>query len=185
MSPVLAPVRQRVLLQFQLQPGPMLRAQPLPRHRALRSERPSPAVAPGPELPPHRPFGDPQVVRDLLDRVTAGEPPGGPGPLLPGRPLPAPLRIPHIRSYARSSGAHRPDMGSHGKRKLRVRHRAGRQGRRAVIRESSRCRRSAVLIVSQSGDQPNRIFIKRAALGRVIRFCRDVSTERCRCSRTG
>ncbi len=77
-------VRQRALLQFQLQPGPLRRAQPLPRHRALRSERLGPAVAPGPELPPHRPFDDPQVVRDLLDRGTAGEPPGGPRPLLGG-----------------------------------------------------------------------------------------------------
>ena len=58
------------------------------------------AVLPGPVPPPHRPFGDPHVVRDLRDRVAAGEPPGGlqPQPLTPlllGGRIPAPLRIPH------------------------------------------------------------------------------------------
>jgi hypothetical protein len=42
----------------------------------------------------------PEVVRDLIDRVAAGEPPGGlqPQPLTPlllGGRVPAPLRIPH------------------------------------------------------------------------------------------
>ena len=36
------PVRQRALLQFGLQPGPLLRAQPLPRHRPLRPQCPGP-----------------------------------------------------------------------------------------------------------------------------------------------
>ena len=59
-----------------------------------------PAVLPGPVPPPHRPFGDPQVVRDLADPVAAGEPPRGlqPQPLTPlllGGRIPAPLRIPH------------------------------------------------------------------------------------------
>ena len=82
------------------EPGPLLRAQPLPRHRALRPQRLSAAVLPGPVPPPHRTFRDPQVMRDLADRVAAGEPPGGlqPQPLTPlllGGRVPAPLRIPH------------------------------------------------------------------------------------------
>ncbi len=49
---------------------------------------------------PDRPFGDPQVVRDLADRIATGEPPGccQPQPLAPlllGGRVPAPLRIPH------------------------------------------------------------------------------------------
>jgi hypothetical protein len=94
------PVRQRALPQLELQPGPLLRAQPLPRHRAPRPQRLSAAVLPGPVPPPHRPFSDPQVSRDLTDRIAAGEPPGGfqPQPLAPlllGGGIPASLRIPH------------------------------------------------------------------------------------------
>ena len=94
------PVRQRALPQLGLQPGPLLRAQPLPRHRAPGSERLSAAVPPGPVPPPHRPFGDPQVSCDLADPIAAGEPPGGlqPQPLTPlllGGRVPASLRIPH------------------------------------------------------------------------------------------
>jgi EcoEI R protein C-terminal len=94
------PVRQRAFPQLELEPGPLLRAQPLPRHRALRPQRLGPAVLPGPVPPPHRTFRDPQVMRDLADRVAAGEPPGGlqPQPLTPlllGGRVPAPLRIPH------------------------------------------------------------------------------------------
>jgi len=49
---------------------------------------------------PDRPFGDPQVVRDLADHIATGEPPGccQPQPLAPlllGGRVPAPLRIPH------------------------------------------------------------------------------------------
>jgi hypothetical protein len=71
------PVRQRALPQLELQPRPLLRAQPLPRHRAPRSERVRAAVPPGPAPPPHRPFGNPQVPGDLGDPVAAGEPPAG------------------------------------------------------------------------------------------------------------
>src|SRR5882757_9856248 len=86
--------------QFQLEPGPLLRAQLLPRHRAPGPQRLSPAVPPGPVPPPHRPLGHPQVAGDLTDRVAAGEPPGGLQPqpltaLLLGGRVPAPLRIPH------------------------------------------------------------------------------------------
>ena len=94
------PVRQRALPQLELQPRPLPGAQPLPRHRAPRSERLGAAVPPGPVPPPHRPFGDPQVPRDLADPVAAGEPPGGfqpqaLTPLLLGGGIPASLRIPH------------------------------------------------------------------------------------------
>ena len=50
--------------------------------------------------PPPAP-SNPEIVRDLIDRVAAGGPPGGfqpqplPALLLGGR-VPAPLRIPHI-----------------------------------------------------------------------------------------
>src|SRR5439155_2028224 len=90
----------RAFAQLSLQPGPLLRAQPLPRHRALRPQRLSPAIPPGPVPAPHRALGDPQVVRDLADLVAAGEPSGRlhpqplPALLLSGR-VPAPLRIPH------------------------------------------------------------------------------------------
>jgi hypothetical protein len=94
------PVRQRPLAQLGLQPGPLLRAQPLPRHRAFGPQRLSAAVLPGPMPPPHRPLGDPQVVRDLADRITPGEPlsclqPQPLAPLLLGGRVPAPLRVPH------------------------------------------------------------------------------------------
>src|SRR5438477_7390027 len=79
------PVRQRAFAQLILQPGPLLRAQPLPRHRALRPQRLSPAIPPGPVPAPHRALGDPQVVRDLADLVAAGEPSGRLHP----QPLPA------------------------------------------------------------------------------------------------
>ena len=94
------PVRQRPLAQLGLQPGPLLRAQLLPRHRPLRPQRLVTAVPPGPVPPPHRPLGHPQVPGDLADRVAAGEPARGlqPQPLPPlllsGR-IPATLRIPH------------------------------------------------------------------------------------------
>jgi integrase len=93
-------VRQRPFPQLGLQPGPLPRTQPLPRHRAPGPQRLVPAVLPGPAPPPHRPFSDPQVIRDLADRVAAGEPPGSlqPQPLTPlllGGRIPAPLRIPH------------------------------------------------------------------------------------------
>jgi hypothetical protein len=95
------PVRQRAFPQFLLQPGPLLGTEPLPRHRPPGPQRLSPAVLPGPTPPPHRPFGDPQVVRDPLDPLAAREPPGGLQPqlltpLLLGGRIPATLRIPHI-----------------------------------------------------------------------------------------
>ncbi len=94
------PVRQRPFPQLQLQPGPLLRAQPLPRHRPPGPQRRGAAVPPGPVPPPHRPSGDPQVVRDLIDLIAPGEPPGSlqPQPLPPlllGGRIPAPLCIPH------------------------------------------------------------------------------------------
>ena len=95
------PVCQRPLPQFQFQPGPLLRAQLLPRHRPPGPQRLSTAVPPGLMPPPHRPLGHPQVPGDLVNRVTAGEPARGlqPQPLPPlllsGR-VPAPLRIPHV-----------------------------------------------------------------------------------------
>src|SRR5256885_340815 len=94
------PVGQRAFPQLQLEPGPLPRAQLLPRHRPLRPERPRPAVPPGLVPAPHRSRRDPQVVRDLIDRVAPGEPPGGLHPqqfppLLLGGRVPAPLRIPH------------------------------------------------------------------------------------------
>jgi len=94
------PVRQRAFPQLLLQPGPLLRAQLLPRHRPFGQQRRGPAVPPGLVPAPHRPWCDPQVLRDLVDPVSASEPPGGlqPQPLTPlllsGR-IPAPLRIPH------------------------------------------------------------------------------------------
>jgi hypothetical protein len=109
-------VRQRPFPQLQLEPGPLLRAQPLPRHRAPGPQRRGPAVLPGPVPPPHRTFRDPQVIRDLADRVAAGEPPGGlqPQPLPPlllsGR-IPAPLRIPHT-PVIRPKPAHVTTLGS-------------------------------------------------------------------------
>src|SRR5438045_3913792 len=75
----------RPLPQLSLQPRPLLRAQFLPRHRPLRPQRLITAVPPGLVPAPHRPLGHPQIVRDLADRVAAGEPPGGlqPQPLPP------------------------------------------------------------------------------------------------------
>src|SRR5262249_1282833 len=95
------PVRQRALPQLGLQPAPLLRAQPFPRNRPLRPQRLSAAVPPGPMPSSHRPFGDPQVVRDLIDPVAPGEPfgcmqPQPLAPLLLSRRVPATLRIPHI-----------------------------------------------------------------------------------------
>ena len=60
----------------------------------------APAVPLGPVPPPHRPIGDPQVLRDLPDRVAGGEPfgclkPYLLAPLLLGGRVPAPLRILH------------------------------------------------------------------------------------------
>ena len=107
------PVRQRPFPQLGLQPGPLLRAQPLPRHRPPGPQRLVPAVLPGPAPPPHRPFRDPQVMRDLADRVAAGEPPGG----LQPQPLPPlllagvyPPRCAYriLRSYAHSQPTSRP-----------------------------------------------------------------------------
>ena len=94
------PVCQRALPQLELQPGPLLRAQLLPRHRPFGPQRLITAVLPGPVPPPHRPYGDPQVICDLVDHIAGGEPPGGlqPQPLTPlllGGRIPAPLRIPH------------------------------------------------------------------------------------------
>jgi hypothetical protein len=94
------PVRQRAFPQLHLEPGPLLLAQLLPRHRPPGPQRLSTAVPPGLVPPPHRPFGDPQVVRDLADHLAAGEPVRGLQPqpftplLLSGR-IPATLRIPH------------------------------------------------------------------------------------------
>jgi len=94
------PVRQRPFPQLQLQPCPLLRAQLLPRHRPPGPERFGSAVAPGLVPPPHRPGHNPQVVRDLINPVAAGEPLSRPQPqpltpLLLGGRVPAPLRIPH------------------------------------------------------------------------------------------
>ena len=110
------PVRQRPFPQFQLEPGPLLRAQPLPRHRAPGPQRLSPASLPGPVPPPHRPFSDPQVARDLIDLIAAGEPPGGLHPqlltpLLLGGRVPAPLRVPHT-PVIRPKPAHVTTLGS-------------------------------------------------------------------------
>jgi len=104
------PVRQRAFHQLGLQPGPLLRTEPLPRHRPFGSERLSPARPAATAAPPRR---DPQVVCDLADPVAAGEPPGGlqPQPLPPlllGGRVPAPLRVPHTRSYARNQPTSRP-----------------------------------------------------------------------------
>jgi len=94
------PVRQRPFSQLGLQPCPLLRAQPLSRHRPFGPRRLVTAVALGPVPPPHRTRRDPQVICDLVDLTVGGEPPGGlqPQPLMPlllaGR-VPAPLRIPH------------------------------------------------------------------------------------------
>jgi hypothetical protein len=71
------------------------------------------AVPPGLAPPPHRPFGEPQVVRDLADRVATGEPVRGLQPqpftplLLSGR-IPATLRIPHAPVNARNHPTSRP-----------------------------------------------------------------------------
>ena len=94
------PVRQRTFPQLGLQPRPLPRAQLLPRDRAFGPQRLSPAVPPGLPPSPHRSFCDPQVLRDLLDRVAAGEPARGLQPqpftqLLLGGRVPATLRIPH------------------------------------------------------------------------------------------
>src|SRR5512142_592963 len=94
------PVRQRAFPQLLLQPGPLLRAQLLPRHRPPGPQRRGPAVPPGPPPPPHRPFGDPQVACDLVNPVPAGKQlsclqPQPLTPLLLGGRIPAPLRIPH------------------------------------------------------------------------------------------
>jgi hypothetical protein len=62
------PVRQRPFPQLGLQPGPLRRAPATP---ALGPQRFGPAVPPGPVPPAHRPFGDPQVAHDLVDRVAA------------------------------------------------------------------------------------------------------------------
>ena len=94
------PVRQRALPEFLLQAGPLLRAQPLPRHRAPGPQCFRAAVPPGPSPPSHRPLGDPQVPGDLLDPVAASEPAGclQPQPLAPpplGGRVAAVLRLPH------------------------------------------------------------------------------------------
>ena len=94
------PVRQRPLPQFQLEPGPLLRAEFLLRHRPFGPQRLRAAIPPGSVPPPHRPRRNSQIVRDLADPVAAGELPGGlqPQPLTPlllGGRVPAPLRIPH------------------------------------------------------------------------------------------
>lgn len=94
------PVRQRAVAQFGLQPRPLLRADPLPRHRPPGPQRRSPAVPPGLPPPPHRPVRDPQVRRDHRGAVPAREPLGRSQsqlltPLLFGGRVPASLRIPH------------------------------------------------------------------------------------------
>ena len=94
------PVRQRAFAEFGLQPGPLLRAEFLPRHRPFGPQRRGAAILPGPVPPPHRPGHDTQVMRDLVDPIAAGEPLGGlqPQPLTPlllGGRIPATLRIPH------------------------------------------------------------------------------------------
>ncbi len=95
------PVHQRAFPQLSLQPGLLLRAQPLPRHRTPGPKRRGPAVLPGPPPPPHRPRRNPQVVRDLVNPVSPDEPPSGlqPQPLTPlllRGCVPASLRIPHV-----------------------------------------------------------------------------------------
>jgi hypothetical protein len=47
------PVRQRALPQLELQPRPLLRAQPFPRHRPPGPQRFRSAVLPGPPLASH------------------------------------------------------------------------------------------------------------------------------------
>jgi hypothetical protein len=81
----------------------------------LADQRLDPAQRPsGPPPPADRPFGDPQVPRDLADAVAAGEPPAGlqPQPLPPllfGGRVPATLRIPHIPVIRRQP----PDIDPH------------------------------------------------------------------------
>jgi hypothetical protein len=109
------PMRQRPLPQLGLQPGPLPRAEPLPRHRPPRPQRLNTAIPPGPVPPPHRPLGDPQVAGDLPDRVAAREPPGGlqPQPLTPlllGGRIPTPLRIPHTPVIRPGQPTSRPDL---------------------------------------------------------------------------
>ena len=94
------PVRQRAFPQLQLQPGPLPRRQPLPRHRPPGPQRRRAAIPPGLPPPPHRPLRHPQIRGDLRSAVPAGEPPGRiqPQPLPPlllGGRIPATLRIPH------------------------------------------------------------------------------------------
>ena len=94
------PVRQRALPQLQLQPGPLPRRQPLPRHRPPGPQRRRASIPPGLPPPPHRPLRHPQIRGDLRGAVPAGEPPGRiqPQPLAPlllGGRIPATLPIPH------------------------------------------------------------------------------------------
>ena len=86
--------------QVSLRPRPLLRAQPLPRHRPSGPQRSGSAGPPGPPPPPHRTLGDPQLLCDLADPVATGEPlsclqPQPLTPLLLGGRVPAPLPIPH------------------------------------------------------------------------------------------
>src|SRR4029079_17524629 len=68
------PVRRRALAQLEFQPGPLLRAQPLPRHRPPGPQRRGPAIPPGLTPPPHRPLRDPQVRGDRRGAVPAPPP---------------------------------------------------------------------------------------------------------------
>jgi hypothetical protein len=115
------PVRQRALAQLEFQPGPLLRAQPLPRHRPPGPQRRGPAIPPGLTPPPHRPLRDPQVRGDRRGTVPAGEPirrfqPQPLPPLLLGGRIPAPLRIPHALVIRQRP----PDVTTSGYRALRV-----------------------------------------------------------------
>jgi hypothetical protein len=116
------PVCQRPFPELLLQPGPLLRAQLLPRYRPFGLQGRGAAVLSGPPPPPHRPWHDPQIVCDLVDPIAAREPLGclqlhplaplllaGVYPVAPGSPGALPLinnpLEPHvhvIRAYGSS-----------------------------------------------------------------------------------
>ena len=93
------PVRQRAFPQLQLQPGPLPRRQPLPRHRPPGPQRRRAAIPPGLPPPPHRPLRHPQIRGDLRGAVAAGEPPGR----LQPPPLPPLLRRAYPRHVAHTA----------------------------------------------------------------------------------
>ena len=100
---------QRAPPQLGSQPGPLPRAQPLPRHRPSGPQRRGPAIPPGLPPPPYRPLRDPQVRGDRRSGIPAREPPGRSQPepftSLPlGRCVPAALPIPHALVIGQCTG---------------------------------------------------------------------------------